>query len=105
MKFTVTGLTVSGGDKEIRTSGGREIAARENGALIAGPFSPGIVLAAENEKQIEGVTVTYENFGAFLGKPGTEKSFDYVTLRAAQEEINHLKTRGKSAARYISPTL
>lgn len=91
VKFTVTGLTVSGGDKEIRTSGGREIAARENGALIAGPFSPGIVLAAENEKQIAGVTVTYENFGASLGKPGTEKSFDYVTLRAAQEEINHLK--------------
>ena len=106
VKFTVTGLTVSGGDKEIRTSGGREIAARENGALIAGPFSPGIVLAAENEKQIAGVTVTYENFGASLGKPGTEKSFDYVTLRAAQEEINHLKDEGEiCGAVHIAYTL
>ena len=106
VKFTVTGLTVSGGDKEIRTSGGREIAARENVALIAGPFSPGIVLAAENEKQIEDVTVTYENFGASLGKPGTEKSFDYVTLRAAQEEINHLKDEGEiCGAVHIAYTL
>ena len=91
VKFTVTGLSVSGGDTEIHTSGGRKITVGGNEVLIAGPFSPDITLTAENEKQIEGVTVTYENFGAFLGKPGTEKSFDYVTLRAAQEEINHLK--------------
>lgn len=95
VKFTVTGLAISGGDREIRTSEGKKITASENEILLAGPFSPDIELTAENDKQVSGITVTYENFGASLDKPGTEKSFDYVTLRAAQAEINHLKNEGE----------
>lgn len=94
-KFTVTGLSISGGDREIRTSEGKKITAGEKEVLVAGAFSPDIELTAENEKQIEGIVVTYENFGASLGKAGAEKSFDCVTLRAAQEEINHLKNEGE----------
>ena len=94
VKFSITGLEISGGDKEIRTSEGKKIVAGENEVLIAGKFSPDIELIASHEKQIGSVTVTYENYGATLGKKGENKSFEYVTLQAAQEELNHLKNGG-----------
>ncbi len=90
IKFTVSGLTLSGGDKEIRTSKGQKITAGENEVLIAGPFSPDIELTTAREKQIGGITVTYEAFD----ESGEEKVFNYVTVGAAQEEINHLKNEG-----------
>lgn len=91
VKFSVTSLEISGGDKEIRTTEGKKIVAGENEVLIAGKFSPDVELTASHEKQIGGVTVEYENFGATLGKKGETKTFEYVTLQAAQEELNHLK--------------
>lgn len=94
VKFSITGLEISGGDKEIRTSEGKKIVAGENEVLIAGKFSPDIELIASHEKQIGSVTVTYENYGATLGKKGESKTFEYVTLEAAQEELNHLKNGG-----------
>ena len=94
VKFSITGLEISGGDKEIRTSEGKKIVAGENEVLIAGKFSPDIELIASHEKQIGSVTVTYENYGATLGKKGESKTFEYVTLQAAQEELNHLKNGG-----------
>ena len=95
VKFSVTSIVISGGDKEIRTSEGKKIVAGENEVLIAGKFSPDIELIASHEKQIGSVTVTYENYGATLGKKGESKSFEYVTLQAAQEELNHLKNSGE----------
>lgn len=94
VKFSVTSMVISGGDKEIRTSEGKKIVAGENEVLIAGKFSPDIELIASHEKQIGSVTVTYENYGATLGKKGESKTFEYVTLQAAQEELNHLKNGG-----------
>lgn len=81
VKFSVTGLEVSGGDKEIRTSEGKKIIAGDSEVLIAGKFSPDVELIASNEKQIGGVAVEYENFGASLGKKGESKTFEYVTDR------------------------
>ncbi len=95
VKFSVTGLVISGGDKEIRTSEGKKIVAGDSEVLIAGKFSPDVELIAGNEKQIGSVTVQYENFGAVLGKKGESKTFEYVTLQAAQEELNHLKNSGQ----------
>lgn len=95
VKFTVTSLDLSGGDKEIRTTEGKKIVAGENEVLIAGKFSPDITLTAAQEKQVSGITVKYENFGATLDKKGEEKTFEYVTLQAAEEEINHLKNSGE----------
>ena len=95
VKFSVTSLEISGGDKEIRTTEGKKIVAGESEVLIAGKFSPDVELTASHEKQIGGVTVKYENFGAELGKKGTEKTFEYVTLQAAQEALNHLKNSGQ----------
>ena len=95
IKFSVTSLEISGGDKEIRTTEGKKIVAGENEVLIAGKFSPDVELSASQEKQIGGVTVEYENFGAALGKKGETKTFVYVTLQAAQEELNHLKNTGQ----------
>lgn len=95
VKFSVTGLAISGGDKEIRTSEGKKIVAGENEVLIAGKFSPDIELTASHEKQIGSVTITYENYGAALEKRGESKTFEYVTLQAAQEELNHLKNSGQ----------
>ncbi len=95
VKFSVTGLVISGGDKEIRTSEGKKIVAGDSEVLIAGMFSPDVELIAGNEKQIGGVTVQYENFGATLGKKGENKTFEYVTLQAAQEELHHLKNSGQ----------
>ena len=94
VKFSVTSMVISGGDKEIRTSEGKKIVAGENEVLIAGKFSPDVELTASHEKQIGSVTVTYENYGATLGKKGESKTFEYVTLQAAQEELNHLKNGG-----------
>ncbi|WP_322198816.1 SpaA isopeptide-forming pilin-related protein [Acutalibacter intestini] len=94
VKFSVTSLGISGGDKEIRTTEGKKIVAGENEVLIAGKFSPDVELIAGNDKQIDSVTVTYENYGAALGKKGESKTFEYVTLQAAQEELNHLKNGG-----------
>lgn len=106
VKFTVTSLDLSGGDKEIRTTEGKKIVAGENEVLIAGKFSPNITLTAAQEKQVSGITVKYENFGATLDKKGEEKSFEYVTLQAAEEEINHLKNSGGiCGAVHISYTL
>lgn len=99
-------LDLSGGDKEIRTTEGKKIVAGENEVLIAGKFSPNITLTAAQEKQVSGITVKYENFGATLDKKGEEKSFEYVTLQAAEEEINHLKNSGGiCGAVHISYTL
>ena len=95
IKFSVTSLEITGGDKEIRTSEGKKIVAGENEVLIAGKFSPDVELTASHEKQIGGVTVKYENFGAMLGKKGESKTLEYVTLQAAQEELNHLKNSGE----------
>lgn len=95
VKFFVTSLEISGGDKEIRTTEGKKIVAGENEVLIAGKFSPDVELTASHEKQIGGVTVQYENFGAVLGKKGESKTLEYVTLQAAQEELNHLKNSGE----------
>lgn len=95
IKFSVTSLVISGGDKEIRTTEGKKIVAGENEVLIAGKFSPDVELTASHEKQIGGVTVMYENFGAALAKKGETKTFEYVTLQAAQEELNHLKNSGE----------
>ncbi len=95
VKFSVTGLEISGGDKEIRTSEGKKIVAGDSEVLIAGKFSPAVELTASNEKQIGSVTVEYENFGAALGEKGESKTFEYVTLQAAQEELNHLKNSGQ----------
>lgn len=94
VKFSVTSLEITGGDKEIRTSEGKKIVAGENEVLIAGKFSPDVELTASHEKQIGSVTVTYENYGAALNKKGESKTFEYVTLQAAQEELNHLKNSG-----------
>ena len=95
VKFSVTSLEISGGDKEIRTTEGKKIVAGENEVLIAGKFSPDVELTASHEKQIGGVTVKYENFGAALDKKGESKTLEYVTLQAAQEELNHLKNSGE----------
>ena len=95
VKFSVTGLVISGGDKEIRTSEGKKIVAGDSEVLIARKFSPDVELTAGNEKQIGGVAVEYENFGAALGKKSESKTFEYVTLQAAQEELNHLKNSGQ----------
>lgn len=95
VKFSVTGLVISGGDKEIRTSEGKKIVAGDSEVLIAGKFSPDVELIASHEKQIGGVAVEYENFGAALGKKSESKTFEYVTLQAAQEELNHLKNSGQ----------
>ena len=95
IKFSVTSLKISGGDKEIRTTEGKKIVAGSNEVLIAGKFSPDVELIASHEKQIGGVTVKYENYGATLDKKGEIKSFEYVTLQAAQEELNHLKNSGE----------
>ncbi|MDE6816791.1 MAG: hypothetical protein K2P71_12300 [Lachnospiraceae bacterium] len=95
IKFSVTSLEISGSDKEIRTTEGKKIVAGENEVLIAGKFSPDVELIAGNDKQIGSVTVQYENFGAALGKKGESKTFEYVTLQAAQEELNHLKNSGQ----------
>lgn len=103
VKFSITGLEISGGDKEIRTSEGKKIVAGDSEVLIAGKFSPDVELTAGNEKQIGGVAVEYDNFGAALGKKGESKTFEYVTLQAAQEELNHLKNSGQiSGAVHIS---
>lgn len=95
IKFSVTSLEITGGDKEIRTSEGKKIVAGENEVLIAGKFSPDVELTASHEKQIGGITVKYENFGATLDKKGETKALEYVTLQAAQEELNHLKNSGE----------
>ena len=95
VKFSVTNLEISGGDKEIRTTEGKKIVSGENEVLIAGKFSPDVELIAGNDKQIGTVTVQYENFGAMLGKKGESKTLEYVTLQAAQEELNHLKNSGQ----------
>lgn len=88
VKFSVTELKITGGEKEIRTSEGKKIFAGENEVLIAGKFSPDVVLSAEHEKQIGGVTVGYETSeGA--------KTFEYETMQAAQEELNRLKNSGE----------
>lgn len=88
VKFSVTELKISGGEKEIRTSEGKKIVAGENEVLIAGRFSPDVVLSAEHEKQIGVVTVGYETSeGA--------KTFEYETMQAAQEELNRLKNDGE----------
>lgn len=102
VKFTVTGLSLSVGDKEIRTSEGEKIAANENEVLIAGTFSPNIELTAERGNQISDITVTYEK----LDEVDEATVFHYVTLRAAQEEINHLKNEGEICGTvHISYTL
>ncbi|WP_305116572.1 hypothetical protein [Acutalibacter muris] len=88
VKFSVTELKISGGEKEIRTSEGKKIVAGENEVLIAGRFSPDVVLSAVHEKQIGGVSVEYE------GPDGT-KTFEYETMQAAQEELNRLKNDGE----------
>lgn len=106
VKFSISGLEISGGDKEIRTSEGKKIVAGENEVLIAGKFSPDITLTADQEKQVGSITVQYENYGAVLGEKGKDKSFEYVTLQAAEEEINHLKNSGEiCGAVHISYTL
>ena len=69
--------------------------AGNNEVLIGGKFSPDVELTASHEKQIGGVTVKYENFGAALDKKGESKTLEYVTLQAAQEELNHLKNSGQ----------
>ena len=103
VKFSVTSLEILGGDKEIRTTEGKKIVAGENEVLIAGKFSPDVELTASHEKQIGSVTVKYENFGAALGKKGEIKTFEYATLQAAQDELNHLKNNGQiSGAVHIS---
>ena len=88
VKFTVTGLKISGGEKEIRTSDGKKNIAGENEVLIAGKFSPDIVLTAGQDKQIGSVTVEYED-------SGEAKSLEYSTLHAAQEELNRRKNSGE----------
>ena len=49
MKFSVTSLEISGGDREIRTSEGKKIVAGKNEVLIAGKFSPDVELTASQE--------------------------------------------------------
>lgn len=88
VKFTVTGLEISGGEKEIRTSDGKKNIAGEKEALIAGKFSPDIVLTAGQDKQIGSVTVEYED-------SGEAKSLEYSALHAAQEELNRRKNSGE----------
>lgn len=99
VKFSVTELKISGGEKEIRTSEGKKIVAGENEVLIAGKFSPDIALSAEHEKQIGRLTVEYEG-------PEGAKAFEYETVQAAQEELNRLKNDGEiSGAVHISYAL
>lgn len=106
VKFSITGLEISGGDKEIRTSEGKKIVAGENEVLIAGKFSPDVELIASHETQIGGVAVEYENFGAALGKKGEAKVFAYTTLQAAQEDLNSHKNNGRiCGAVHVSYTL
>ena len=69
--------------------------AGNNEVLIGGKFSPDVELTAGHEKQIGSVTVTYENYGAKLNKKGESKTFEYVTLQATQEELNHLENSGE----------
>lgn len=95
VKFSVTSLEISGGDKEIRTSEGKKIAAGDYEVLIAGKFSPDVELTASYEKQIGGVTVEYENLGTAQDKKGEKNSLAYPTLQAAQEELNRLKNSGQ----------
>jgi hypothetical protein len=95
VKFSVTSLEIAGGDKEIRTTEGKKIVAGDSEVLIAGKFSPDVELTASHEKQIGSVTVKYDKLRSAPEEKGESKTFEYATLQAAREELNHLKNSGE----------
>lgn len=92
--FTIGGIELSGGDSQIRTTAGKKVRANDNEALIAGDFSPDIVLTTLQENQIRTVTVTFQNDGAELETEGKDKTLTYPSATDAEKAVNQAKEDG-----------
>lgn len=93
--FTIGGLELSGGDQQIRTTAGKKVTADENEVLIAGTYTPDIVLEAAKEEQISSLSVVFQNSGAALESAGKAVTKTFSSAAEAEKAINTAKKDGE----------
>ncbi len=95
VSFEIPSLSLSGGESRVRTSRGKKYLAEDNEIFLAGAFSPDMELAGLGEENIQSITITFENFGAALGKEGRKTVKSFVTTREAEKYLNYRKAQGE----------